>query len=369
MKKTKIIAMYLPQYHRIPENDKWWGEGFTDWEAAKKASPLFEGHEQPKIPCDEFYYDLSRKEDISWQVKLANKYGIDGLCIYHYWFSSKLQLLEKPAEIIRDNADIEIPFCFAWDNTSWIRTWSKIRGNAWSTQSRGDKVEEENEGVLAKLDYGNKKDWEIHFNYLLTFFKDERYIKKEGKPIFIFFTNTELETLKSMGEYWNELAKKNGFPGIYLITRVSPLNKKRIFDGTLCYEPVYSGWQTGMIIKKMLRTTNVKKQDKIQKYSYDKIWGKIVKSAKFCKKEYQYYGAFVGYDDTPRRGKKGKVVCGNTPEKFAKYLKRLREICEEQNKEWLFLTAWNEWGEGAILEPDEQNGRAYLEMISRVQGE
>ena len=124
MKNTKIIAMYLPQYHQIPENDKWWGEGFTDWVGAKSASSLFEGHEQPKIPMNDNYYDLSKADDIRWQAKLAREYGVYGFGIYHYWFSSSQKLLTKPAELILANKDIDIPFFFAWDNCSWVRTWS-----------------------------------------------------------------------------------------------------------------------------------------------------------------------------------------------------------------------------------------------------
>jgi len=363
----KIIAMYLPQFHRIPENDMWWGEGFTDWISAQSAKPLFEGHIQPKEPLDDFYYDLSRKEDIAWQVKIAREYGIDAFCIYHYWFSSEKKLLEKPAEILLENKGIEIPFCFAWDNASWVRTWSKLEGNAWSPQY--DKKGTANrEGVLAQLDYGVEEDWKKHFDYLLPFFMDKRYLKKDNKPIFVFFTNKNVNVLIKMAEYWEQLAKENGFDGLYLITRSTPFNKNQLFNATLRYEPLFSGWQRKDIIRVVMKWKK-KEQTKPKIYQYDKIWKAIIKNAQLCRDRNTYYGAFVNYDDTPRRGVKGRVVKGGAPDKFYMYLRKLRDVCTKQGKEFLFVTAWNEWGEGAILEPDKHNKYNYLEQIKRLKEE
>lgn len=362
--RPKIIAMYLPQFHRIPENDLWWGEGFTDWVSAKTAKPLFEGHKQPKEPLNDNYYDLSHKEDLKWQINLAREYGIDGFCMYHYWFSSDKILLEKPAEILLENKELGMPFCFAWDNTSWIRTWSKLEGNAWSPNH--DKEKDSNyEGVLARLDYGTENDWRKHFDYLLPFFKDSRYIKRNNKPVFIFFTNKDVEVLKKMALYWEQLAKESGLAGLYLITRSTPFNKNKLFNGTFQYEPIFSGWQRSDIIRAVLkRKKNALMEPRI--YSYDKIWNRILKRAIYDKSEDAFSGAFVGYDDTPRRGKKGRVVLGATPEKFRRYLNELYKRCKEKNKEFIFLTAWNEWGEGAVLEPDKMNEYEYLIQIRKI---
>ena len=364
----KIIAMYLPQFHRIPENDAWWGEGFTDWVSAQRAMPLFEGHQQPQEPLNDNYYDLSRKEDIKWQIGTAREYGIDAFCIYHYWFSSEKQLLEKPAEIILKNKDLVMPFCFAWDNTSWIRTWSKLEGNAWSPQYDKNGMSSDDKGILAKLDYGEKTDWKKHFDYLLPFFKDDRYLKKENRPVFLFFTNKNLDVLVEMAKYWDNLAKNSGFDGLYLITRSTPFNKNKIFNGTLRYEPIFSGWQGNDIIRAVLR---LKKKERTSPaiYQYDKIWKNIIKKAIRCKERDAYYGAFVGYDDTPRRGVKGRVVLGCTPQKFENYMRKLKEICLKQGKEFIFLTAWNEWGEGAVLEPTKMNEYRYLEQIRKIKEE
>ena len=139
---VKVLAMYLPQYHEVEENSRFWGKGFTDWVSVKKATPLYEGHYQPEVPLNNNYYDLSRKESIKWQIDLAKKYGVYGFGIYHYWFSDEKQLLTKPAELILENKDLDIPFFFAWDNASWRRTWSKFRGNAWAPMEDAANKEE-----------------------------------------------------------------------------------------------------------------------------------------------------------------------------------------------------------------------------------
>jgi len=171
MSKTKVFAMYLPQFHETAENSRFWGKGFTDWVAVRNAKPLFEGHIQPKVPESEYYYDLSDKESIKWQAKLAKKMEVSGFGIYHYWFNSEEKTLTKPAEIILDNLDIDIPFFFAWDNASWKRTWSKIKGNDWSPLL-DEKKNEQKKGPEILIEYrvGNEEDWKIHFDYLLPFF-------------------------------------------------------------------------------------------------------------------------------------------------------------------------------------------------------
>ena len=368
MKKTKIIAMYLPQFHEIPENNKWWGEGFTEWVTVKKAESYYKWHNQPNVPLNNNYYNLNCADTIRWQSKIAKENGVYGWGIYHYWFKENKKLLEKPAEILLENKDIDMPFFFAWDNTSWIRTWSKLSGNDWSPRFDEKKEEENKSGMLIELDYGDVENWKIHFDYLLPFFKDSRYIKKNGKPIFMLYSNNSIDILKKMANYWNDLAVENGFQGIYFITRSSPFNKNVFLDGAFRYEPIFSGWQKGQIVRKLLKL-NYKFSDNPSVYSYDKVWEKIIRSAKRCKEDNIYYGAFVNYDDTPRRGKRGKIIKDATADKFQKYLSTLVEICEYQNKEYIFLTAWNEWGEGAYLEPDEKNKMTFLKAIQNIENE
>ena len=367
--KTKIIAMYLPQYHETEENNRWWGKGFTDWVSTRGAVPLFKGHVQPKAPLNDNYYDLSKPEALRFQVETAKKYGIGGFCFYHYWFSSQFRTLTAPAENLLNDPAIDIPFMCAWDNSSWIRTWSKFKKNAntWSPQKDAQASGDEDDGVLAKLEYGTKDDWAIHFNYLLPFFKDGRYIKISGAPVFIFWNNFQKEQLAQMRAYWNELAVQAGFSGMYFITRDDPYKDVGGFDSLFNYEPQFSGWlNIGFFNRAFSRVKYLLGRESLKKYSYDAVWRKIIGYAENHRES--FYGGFVNYDDTPRRGNRGKVVVNGSPEKFEKYLKMLYDISCDRDKQFLFLTAWNEWGEGAFLEPDKIDGYSYLEAIRRIVG-
>lgn len=369
--KVKILAMYLPQYHEVAENSKFWGKGFTDWVSVKKATPLFEGHQQPEVPLNGYYYDLSQKESIEWQIRLAKQYGIYGFGIYHYWFSNEKQLLTKPAELILENPDLNIPFFFAWDNASWRRTWSKFRGNAWApmedAKQNGDTHKESS--ILIEYKLGTEEDWKIHFDYLLNYFKDERYIKVDGKPVFEIFNYSE--KIYKMHQYWDGLAKKNGFNGIEIVYKKSALYKLPEKCVNLCYEPQNSGWGAGWKLWsfKALSLLGLAEKHGPLKYSYDYIWHRIINNAQQRTKGNEWHGAFVAYDDTPRRGKQGRVVTGASPEKFQKYIAELMIICQKQKKEYILLTAWNEWGEGAMLEPTEKEGYGYLEALKKVKEE
>ncbi|MCR4807842.1 MAG: glycoside hydrolase family 99-like domain-containing protein [Lachnospiraceae bacterium] len=367
--QTKAIAMYLPQYHRIPENDKWWGEGYTDWVAVKSSEPLYKGHIQPRVPLNDNYYDLSDADSIRWQAALAGKYGIYGFAIYHYWFSSEQVLLKKPAEIIRDNEDIDINYFFVWDNNSWTRTWSRIKHNANSWAPKIDNgINDGSESLLAKLEYGDEAEWEKHFDYLLPFFKDSRYIKIDNKPVFSFFNYNDKNTMKKMFDHWNGLAKESGFAGMYFLGRLNPYDHMEGFDGLFTYEPMFSAWQNKNIINRVIN--KVKDILNIDNgpvfYDYDKVWGSILGNAEKCNDTYVMFGGFVDYDDSPRRGMNSRIVKGASPEKFGKYLKRLIEISDEKNNPFVFITAWNEWGESAYLEPDNMQGFDNLEVLSKL---
>ncbi len=209
--------MYLPQFHRVPENDEWWGEGFTEWTAVREATTLFDEHEQPRVPLNENYYDLLDKNTMEWQAKLLKKYGVDGFVFYHYYFAHGKKILEKPVENLLEWKDININYCFSWANESWIRSWSKlnIEGNAWSPLKDNNKSGKQ---VLLSQEYGNKAIWKDHFDYLLPFFNDERYIKIQNKPVFMIWRPEIIFVLDQMIDYWQELAKKNGFDGIFFIS-------------------------------------------------------------------------------------------------------------------------------------------------------
>lgn len=369
---VKVIANYLPQYHSIPENDAWWGKGYTDWVAVKKSTPLYEGHNQPRIPYNNNYYSLDDLDTVKWQAEIARKYGVYGFGIYHYWFNSQMHLLDKPVLILEENKDIDINYMFIWDNSTWKRTWSNVDfSNDWAPlyENEGSQINKQGTGILAELIYGDEKDWEKHFNYLLNFFNDSRYIKKDNKPVFaIYNQNNDVNTLNKMCDYWDKLAKQNGFDGVAIIGKTN--NQSISFaEYSFLYEPEWSGWLWHNQFERVKNKLYVKKCN-LQKapimYDYDKIYKKIIKNAKKNTDKNCYFSGFVSYDDTPRRGVNGKIVQGSTPEKFEIYIKKLIEISRNQGKDYLFITAWNEWGEGAYLEPDSKYEYAYLESLKKA---
>ena len=363
--RTKLIAWYLPQYHSIPENDEFWGKGFTDWVTVKKAQPLYRGHQQPRVPLNNNYYDLSIKDNIAWQAKLAKEYGIYGFGIYHYWFNNEKNLLTKPLDIIYNNKEIDIHYFLAWDNANWKRSWSAIDGNAWAPIADCKQKPSNESGILIPYILGNESDWENHYNHLLPYFKDERYIKVNNKPIFTILQYDD--NIGEMCHYWNTLALKDGFSGIYFIFK-----NKRWYDWNedvfrFNYEPHYDGWLNPTIWERRIVkiTKKLHLPIKYNYYSYNKIWRRIIENAKEATKN-EYLGAFVGYDDSPRRSINGKIVKGASPYKFKKYLYQLLKISESQGKDFIFLTAWNEWGEGAYLEPDTIDKYNYLTVIKEI---
>lgn len=296
----KVIANYLPQYHEIPENTRWWGKGFTDWQAVRRAVPLFAGHQEPRVPLDKRYYDLSDVEAIRWQAELAQRYGVYGWGIYHYWFSSDMMLLQRPAELIRDHADIPIHYMFIWDNSSWVRTWSSKRlANDWAPSYDQSQGEHQGSGVLAELVYGTEADWKKHFDYLLTFFRDDRYIKVAGRPMFaIFQPHNDSQTIQRMVMYWNQLAKEAGFPGLLCLTKTNWRHEE--LPDKICYSPNAPGkfWSAAV---NSLRMRIAKKFNRIYFRDYDAVWREVLSESRDADNR-TYLSGFVDFDDSPRRG-------------------------------------------------------------------
>lgn len=367
MSKPKIFAAYLPQYYETEDNNRFWGQGYTDWVGTRNAKPQYEGHEQPRVPMNENYYDLSNVESIRWQAELARKYGIDGFNIYHYWFKDGKQELYKPAELLLENRDIDISYFFTWDNASWKRTWSNIDGNDWAPTF--DKTEKSENPVLVEFEYGDAGQWDKHFDYLLDFFKDERYYKIDNKPVFMFIGISERETLIRMAEYWNVRAKQEGFAGMYYATKKRNFLSKKIFDSVFAYEPETSVWGKRRAIEKRLEAKFKIKMPKDApvkyRYTYEKAWKRVLNNAE-KQTENKIFSSFVRYDDTPRRGSNAMIISGESPEKFRQYFGRLYDIASRYDGPIILLTAWNEWGEGAYLEPDSNSGYQYLEALSEI---
>lgn len=348
----KVISMYLPQFHRVKENDEWWGEGFTEWVAVRQAKPLFDGHYQPHIPMNKNYYDLLNKGTMEWQARLMKQYGIDGQCIYHYWFKDGRKILEKPAENLLNWTDIDMPFCFCWANESWARTWTKLQNyTPWSSELEPKRNEENDDGILIDQKYGSEKQWKQHFEYLLPFFKDKRYIKIENKPIFMIFKTAEIYCLKEMMILWKEWAKKEGFSGIYLVGGDVEYEAE-VLDMEISFEP-------NNAMRKKIDYN--KRNTGISKYTYREIWKEIL--------EYPINGrkktiqGTVGRDNTPRMGRRGEVIVDANPYEFREYMSELLAKNKSNGCDITFVNAWNEWGEGMHLEPDEKFKYKFLEGI------
>ena len=371
----KIIAFYLPQFHNIPENDEWWGDGFTEWTNVRSAKPLFKGHKQPKRPLGDNYYDLLDDDIKIWQASIAKKYGIYGFCYYHYWFSGKM-LLEKPMEQMLANKSIDIPFCVCWANEPWTKAWVA-----------------DDKKILIPQKYGGKKEWKEHFDYLLPFFMDERYITENGKPVIIIYRPLVIPSIKEMLEYWDILAKEAGLKGIHSMCALNDMHADDIrfscFNNLIEWEPHTIRWKNNnpannnwllQIIKSYRRKAfnwlercfgidfykydliAVNKKKKNNFMSYDEIWNRIINMNPVS--DNSLPGAFVRWDNTPRYKEKATVIVGESPEKFKKYLKQqIIHAKEAYHSDKLFMYAWNEWAEGGYLEPDQEYEYDYLNAI------
>lgn len=370
----KIIAYYLPQFHNIPENDEWWGDGFTEWVNVKKAEPLFEGHAQPRIPLNNNYYNLLDDDVKIWQAKIAKENGIYGFAYYHYWFNGRM-LLEKPMEQMLANKNIDIPFCISWANETWTKAWT---GNE--------------RKILILQKYGERKEWVEHFKYLVSFFQDDRYIKVDGKPLFIIYRPEVIECLNEMLDCWVEEAKKYGFPGMSFAYQSNEFNNIKNkddsrFDYDIEFQPNLAvhcmnreKYKTIRSIKRKISrfleskfgveidrfTSNI--SNKIMNYNridYDMVWKEIIRKKPTNSKSIP--GAFVGWDNTPRYGERASVFVGDTPEKLYHYMDlQIKNARDNYKSEFLFMYAWNEWAEGGYLEPDERYGFGNLESIKKA---
>jgi len=354
----KVLAMYLPQFHRVKENDKWWGEGFTEWTAVKNAEPLYDRHKQPKVPFKNNYYNLLDEDTMRMQSIWMHKYGVDGMCFYHYYFKDGRKILEKPAENLLKWKDINMPFCFSWANESWVRSWSNVNdGNPWSIKFDRVLPEENDTGILLEQQYGGEKEWVEHFYYLLPFFKDSRYIKYNGRPVFLIHRPDQIGCLEDMLHCWSRLSQKEKIGNLYVIGNHTSGNVEALLDGSMYQEPADT-------FHRFIERRYDNEYGLNRYLDYQEVWNKLlekeVSSKNVC------LGAFVGYDDTPRRGFGGIVVDKATPELFGSNMKKLFAKANALDSEYVFINAWNEWGEGMYLEPDEENGFGYLEALKEA---
>jgi len=360
----KVIPMYLPQFHVIPENNEWWGEGFTEWTNVKKAKPMFNGHYQPRIPLNKNYYDLTDVKSIKWQCKIARDHGIYGFCFYHYWFNGKL-LLEKPMEILLAHPEIDIKYCISWANHNWE--------DAWKSSNKEPKI-------LIGHDFDNEDDWTDHFNYLLKFFKDSRYMVEKNKPVLVIYIPNIIGKLNKMLSLWNNMAIENGFDGLtFMFQSAMSYHSKgwnrTLFDYGIEFNPGFVNSKKSIvfdfnlmkyshILKNFFGIKNrlFKDRKQIKIFDYDSTWQKILELKPSA--DNAIPSAFVDWDNTPRVQNRGSLYNGASPEKFKIYFKRLIQKTKNEYKcDKIFVFAWNEWAEGGYLEPDEKYNFGYLEAI------
>ena len=355
MSTPKIIAFYLPQYYPTPHNDEWWGKGFTEWTNVARAKKLFPGHYQPKIPADLGFYDLRLSETREQQAQLAREAGIDGFCYYEYWFGNGHEELELPFGEVVDSGKPNFPFCLCWANESWKKkSWSKD-GAVFDSK------------LLAEQTYPGEQDIVNHFNTRLKAFKDQRYMKHEGRLIYMIYRPLDYPDVQTFMDIWQRLAKENGLPGFYFLgfeflpERHGAEILQKGFDAVVSCrnskDHIPSIWS---IIRRSSFIINIPRIN-----PYKKMWPRLV--TKLEKKDDKYIPVLMpNWDHTPRSGARGDLFQGATPEEFGKHcMDTLTAVVKKKNP-LCFIKSWNEWGEGNYMEPDLKYGKGYINALRNV---
>ena len=380
--KARVIAYYLPQFHPVPENDKYWGKGFTEWTNVASAKPLFRGHYQPRIPSDLGFYDLRLPQVREEQAQMAREAGIEGFCYWHYWFGGGKMLLEKPFEEVLSTGKPDFPFCFCWANHTWsTKGWRK----------------DAEVKVIAEQTYPGDEDYISHFNYCLPAFKDRRYITVDGKPLFCIFDPYRFKDVKHFIEVWRNLAVNNGLRGIYFVALSNSTstmrrdiegNISRVLPDLNSSADVYNdlmalgfdginSWgksRAEMLSKgSFLHVLNIFLHRHIKflpsyKYNYPKVLSKKNYYAPEDSWDNVYPTIIPGWDRSPRVGKAEGIYINATPDNFQKHVEDAVEIVDKRAFEHklIFLRAWNEWGEGNYVEPDRKYGHGFLDAIRKA---
>jgi hypothetical protein len=377
-RKARVIALYLPQYHPIPENDEWWGKGFTEWTNVAKARPLFRGHYQPHIPADLGFYDLRMPEVREAQARLAREAGIEGFCYWHYWFGGGRQLLERPFQEVLASGKPDFPFCLGWANHDWSnKTWTRRAALS-------------QEQILMKQTY-SEDDYVLHFKALLGAFRDRRYVAVDGKPLFLVNEPRRLPDPRKFISVWQELAQEHGLPGIHFVGATAnvsfrdaaglpqlpkkdeaPRIYREILDMGFDAVNPRGGLRAELTLKgpvaQFLRRAWNRYVDLawLERYRYDQIirhmyvpedrWDNV------------YPTLISNWDRSPRCGRKAAIYTGSTPRAFAENVRAGVELVggKPPEKRIVILQSWNEWGEGNHVEPDLKYGRGYLDALAEI---
>ena len=376
--KARLIAFYLPQFHPIPENDEWWGKGFTEWTNVAKARPLFPGHHQPNVPADLGFYDLRVPEARAAQAELARNNGIEGFCYWHYWFAGK-RLLERPFNEVLNSGQPDFPFCLGWANQTWTGIWHGAPKK-----------------VLIEQTYPGATDYEKHFYALLPAFHDPRHIRVNSKPVFLIYRPTELPKPVEFIEQWQNLAAKNELAGIHFIAHVASQDRfdYRVngFDGVVPANTFrassMTSWQRSvrwhqsrngknsaqpspmLSAKIFAKAVHLKGKKHLQPmFSRPKIIGyreaMLYLLDNVSTDPHAYPCVVPNWDNSPRSGIRAVVLQNSTPQLFRQHLREALQLVADRNFEEriVFLKSWNEWAEGNYVEPDQKFGHAYLDVI------
>lgn len=350
MKKSfRSIAVVLPQFHPIPENDEWWGKGFTEWTNVAKAKPLFKDHYQPHIPSDLGFYDLRLAEAREAQAKIAREHGIYGFCYYHYWFNGK-RLLDKPIDEMLQLKEPDMPFMLCWANENWTRRWDGLEND-----------------ILIEQEYSNIDD-EKHIHWLCeNVFPDERYIRVNDKPIFVVYRDDLFPDINRTAELWRKIAKEEyGFKGLYLCAMESfnrNFNPEDIgFDACVEFSPHHLMKYSNKAKKgnKFLRSLSSKKKNHLRFTDFRlAAQGSIEREVPAYK---LFRSVTPSWDNTPRKGQNGVIGKNSSPQLYQYWLKRIKEKFQPYSPEenFIFINAMNEWAEGNHLEPCLKYGTQYL---------
>lgn len=348
-RKARVIAFYLPQFHPIPENDAWWGKGFTEWTVVAQAKPLFLGHRQPNLPGELGFYDLRIPDVREAQAELAREHGIEGFCYWHYWLGNGRRLLERPFEEVLASGEPNFPFCLGWANHSW-------KGNFFGAGRR----------TLVVQEYPGEDDHRQHFNLLLRSFRDPRYICVDNKPLFYIYRPLEIPELQGVLHLWRDLASSAGLPGLHVVG-----------------EGVASEQAAGLGLDAVSYSNHRLIGSMPPHYSYALFVRKYL--CKLCRfpeiynyrdaarlflnvgisPENEYPSIVPNWDSTPRFSQCAVVLHGSTPELFRLHVRDAIQKVSHKSPDHrlLFVKSWNEWAEGNYLEPDQKFGRAYLEVL------
>ncbi|PBB87663.1 glycosyl hydrolase [Mesorhizobium sp. WSM3876] len=344
---TKLIAFYLPQFHRIVENSEWWGPGFTEWTNVARATPNFVGHNQPRIPRELGYYDLTNPTIIREQVDLAKLYGLHGFCFYHYWFSGR-RILERPVELFVES-DIDFKFCMCWANENWTRAWD------------GD-----TKSILLEQKYA-EGDAEAFIDSMIGYFKDQRYIKVGGMPLLVVYRAKAIPDPRRWFAIWRDRVAASGFPGIHIsvVDFYDISTPQEVGADSLVEFPPHKFNGPQNHPSEFPSFINADFSGGI--VDYRKM---IAQSANRPKPSFHMFrGIIPGWDNTARRQNNPTIVINSSPGLYGEWLRFLRFQARQDHpdpdRRLVFVNAWNEWGEGCYLEPDQRWGLSYLEETLR----